>query len=266
VLPPEDSYSTYFNTLNDLQVSGLTLQHFSGDPQRRRSLQTIHNYQTNQVYELLIRTPVTVSSTMPVLFYRDIGIVEPDNDSIMVEATKNGLDWISLKSGYDANFSGDESKAWKNAFMNQRSGTTGMFIKHEVDFGNMFAAGDLLLFRFRLISGPEVVSWGWALDYVSIQELPLGKENPDPAASSLALYPNPSSGKVTLDYMLTAASEISVRVVDVYGRSSSDIVTGSRQAGFNSEALDLSALQPGTYMILLGTDEGRLVTKFVIDR
>ncbi|MEX2230958.1 MAG: T9SS type A sorting domain-containing protein [Cyclobacteriaceae bacterium] len=266
VLPPKNSYSTYFNTLNELQVTGLSLQNFAGGMQQRKTLHTSHDYSVAQTYELIIRTPVRVSATMPVLFYRDIGIIEPENDSITLEATKNGLDWIPLAPSYDAAFAGDESSAWKNAYMNQRQGNPGMFVKHEIDFSDKFSVEDLILFRFRLISGPLVTSWGWALDYVSIQEQPVAEESAAAPESALAIYPNPSTGKLTLDYILKKPSEISVKLIDIYGKSSPDLLTGKRNAGFNTENLDLSDLQPGTYIIMLRSSEGKMVGKVAIIR
>jgi hypothetical protein len=203
---------------------------------------------------------------MPVLFYRDIGIIEPENDSIIVEATANGLDWTTLAPGYDANFEGDENAAWNHAYLNQRAGNAGMFVKHEIDFSDKFSIDELILFRFRLISGPSVTSWGWALDYVSIQEHPLGQESSQPSDRPLAIYPNPSSGKITLDYTLKKPSAISVQAVDMYGKSSGNILAGNRSTGHNSESLDLSQLRAGTYIIILHTSEGRMINKVAISR
>lgn len=266
VLPAKNSYSTYFNTLNDLEVKGLTLQQFTGGLQQRKSLQTTHNYASNQTYELLIRTPVKVSSTMPVLFYRDIGIIEPENDSILVEATANGLDWTSLKPGYDAHYEGDASSAWKNAYLNRRPGNATMFVNHEVDFGNKFKAGDLVLFRFRLVSGPTVTSWGWALDYVSIQEIPLGEGSVAGANLPLAMFPNPSMGTVNLDYTLKRPSEVSIEAVDMYGRSTGTIMKAARNAGYHSDLLDLGHLQPGSYLLILHSGDGKMVGKLSLLR
>ncbi len=266
VLPAKNTYSTYFNTLNDVQVNGLSLQNFSAASGQRKSLQTNHNYSVDRSYELLLRTPVIVSSTMPVLFYRDIGIVEPQNDSIIVEATKNGIDWIPLAPGYDATFEGDQTASWEKAFINLRPGNSEMFVKHEVDFSDKFVAGDLIMFRFRLVSGFSITSWGWALDYISIQEQPLGQEPSSESKPTLAIYPNPSSGQLTLDYTLSRPSEISIQIIDIYGRSAGNIIAGSRKAGYNTENLDLQSVQPGTYIIILNSGEGKKINKVTIKK
>ena len=267
VLPPKNSYSTYFNHLNDLQVSkGLFLQNFPGHTKQRKSLQTDHSYETNQVYELVVRTPVRISATIPGLFYSDIGVVEPENDSIIVEATRNGLDWIALAPAYDAEYPDDENAAWKNAFLHRRAATAEMFVKHEIDLSDKFEVGELVMFRFRLISGPSVTAWGWALDYVSIQELPVAEEAPQSSDFPMSVFPNPSSGKITLDYILKKPSKISVRILDIYGKSSGSFLEAFRPGGYNTDNLDLSALQPGTYMIVLQISEGRMANKVTIMR
>lgn len=266
LLPAKKTYSTYFNTLSDVEVNGLSLQNFPSAPGLRKSLHTNHNYSVNKIYELLIRTPIIVSGTIPVLFYRDIGIVEPVNDSIFVEVTKNGIDWIPLAPGYDATFKGDETAAWHKAFLNNRPGNADMFIKHEVDFRNKFSAGDLILFRFKLVSGVSVTTWGWALDYISIQELPLGPEPLSLSQSQLTIFPNPSSGQLTLNYTLNKPSEISIHIIDVYGRLIQAIITGPRKGGYNTEELDLQSVLPGTYIIILNSVEGKKVNKVTIVR
>ena len=266
ILAPKSSYSSYFNTLNDLQVRGLSLAAFSGNTLQRRSLQTPHDYEVDKVYEMLIRTPIKVSATMPLLFYRDIAIVEPGHDSVVVEATLNGLDWVPLAAGYDATFEGDEAAAWRNAWLHKRPGTTAMFVKHELDFSDKFDVGDLILFRFRLLSGLTITAWGWALDYVSIQELPVAQEPTPMNHSPLSIFPNPTSGKATIDYTLKEVSEISVRVIDVYGKLSAVLASGQRHAGYHSEDLDLSVLQPGTYVVMLQSADGRMVSKITLVR
>lgn len=264
ILAPKNTYSTYFSTISDLQLRGLSLQHLPDNPKGRKSLQTSHDYSVNETYEILIRTPITVSSTLPVLYYRDIAIIEPENDSIVVEATKNGLDWIALAPSYDAGFSGDVAAAWTTAFNAKRPGSAAMYIKHELNYNEKFAPGDLILFRFRLISGPSVTAWGWALDYISIQEQPLSEVPSMISGTEFNVFPNPSDGMLTADYSLDHRSEISLQVIDVYGRSYGKKVTAQRNAGYNKESLDLSSLQNGTYILLLETPKGRLVRKITI--
>jgi hypothetical protein len=122
------------------------------------------------------------------------------------------------------------------------------------------------MFRFRLISGPFVTSWGWALDYISIQEQPLAGESPTSPSSPLVIFPNPSTGKLTLNYTLKKPSDISIRVIDIHGKSLGIVLTGTRKAGNNTENLDLSELKTGTYIVVLQTSEDKLANKVAIIR
>ena len=92
----------------------MTLQNFQGRPGgERKNLQTNHPYSLSKSYSITLHTPVKVSQTFPSFFYSDIAIVEPGNrkDSVVLEATKNGIDWIALAPGYTAS----SNITWENA-------------------------------------------------------------------------------------------------------------------------------------------------------
>jgi len=85
-------------------------------------------------------------------------------------------------------------------------------------------------------------------------------------ASPLSIFPNPATANVHFDYTLKKPSEISIQVVDMYGKFSGSIFTASRNAGYNSEYLDLSNFHPGTYLIILESADGRMVGKLTLLR
>jgi hypothetical protein len=266
LLTSKNSYATYFSSLTDLQVDGLTLQSFSGNTaQQRQTLQTNHSYSVNKMYEVLVRTPVTVSSTLPFLYYSDIAIVEPDKDSVFIEASKNGLDWILLKAPYDANYSGDAEHRWQTAFTGNQPGATAMFLKHEIDLRTKFNAGDLLLFRLRMGSGPATTSWGWALDYISIQEKPVSIERQVQNRTSLTLYPNPAKEKFTVAYSLQQSSMVTLQIMDVFGRQITKQDLGNKNAGVHSHTVESHRSLPGTYLVVLTTNEGMKVAKLTTE-
>ena len=262
ILPQKNSYSTFFKNLSDVTVDGLTLQSLPNSPPPLRSaLQTDHNYSINKNYQVILRTPISVSSTLPVLFYSDIAIVEPFNDSVVVEATANGLDWTPLAQGYDAT----GSSLWETAYTNKSQGTKALFVKHEIDFGSKFSPGDVLLFRLRMISGETVTSWGWALDYISIQELPLAI-NPPYETNAFSVYPNPSNGPITIAYELKKTSAVSLEVLDIFGRRILSSDMGWQNSGLHKELVALESQSGGTYVVILHTTEGKMTRKILIHR
>ena len=149
ILSVKDSYATYFSQVTDLVLKGLSLQNFSDHPaSSRKNLHSTHPYTNNNVYSVLLRTPVKVSSTFSKMFYADVAIVEPDEDSVVVEATKNGIDWILLTPSYDA----VKNASWQSAYDNKQLGISTMLTQNEIDISENFDAGDSLLFRLRMVS------------------------------------------------------------------------------------------------------------------
>lgn len=262
ILPVQNTYATYFGVLSDLIVDGLTLQFFANaGPNDRLTLQTNHNYPDDKNHSIFIRTPVTVSSSTPTLFYSDIAIIEPEKDSVVVEATKNGLDWIALRDSYDATFSGGGQ--WLTAYNSQGAGSRSMFVNHEIDISENFAAGDVLLFRLRMISDKTVNAWGWAVDYISIQETPLevvhGAQN-----KAMVVYPNPSPGTFTVDYTLHSPSEVSLTVSDISGKVLQKRNLGQKSSGLFSETVSVPQPKDGTYLVVVESKEGKKIGKVVI--
>jgi hypothetical protein len=264
ILNTKTSYVTYFSSPNDLTIAGLTLQNFSGALSGvRKNLQTNHPYTTSKNYSLLIRTPVKVSPTIPSFYYADIAIVEPgiENDSVVLEATKNGIDWVPLAPGYDAS----SNATWQTAYASNQSGTQQMLEQKQVDISSTFDAGDTLLFRMTMISNPTNTGWGWALDYVSIQEEPLGTGEPG-MENAITVYPNPTSGLINLNYSLRRPSHVQTRIVDLFGRVIISRSFGLQSVGSHSETLHLVTNQSGTYLVVVDTDEGTKVAKVVLNK
>lgn len=260
ILTIKNNYSTYFNTTSDLTLENLNLQIFSGSAQTsRKNLHTLHNYAVSKRHSVLLRTPIRVSSTFPKLFYADIAIVEPDKDSVTVEATKNGLDWIELRQPYDAS----ASSSWQTAYTNNQEGTRAMFLENELDISSYFSAGDTLLFRLQMASDMNTTAWGWAIDYITIQEQPLSNELSKTNKTTLTVYPNPSQGLLYLKFELQKPSDVTVKVVDMFGRSWLSESLGNKLIGEHTKEVNLDHLSDGTYLLLLNTSEGSEVAKIV---
>ncbi|MFD2891365.1 T9SS type A sorting domain-containing protein [Flavobacterium chuncheonense] len=81
------------------------------------------------------------------------------------------------------------------------------------------------------------------------------------AASTIALYPNPSKGMVTLDYQLETAAQL--QVIDVSGRV---VLEHELVAAETSLQFDTTAMAPGVYAVqVLGNDGGVWRSKLVIE-
>lgn len=79
---------------------------------------------------------------------------------------------------------------------------------------------------------------------------------PAPARSTLAVYPNPSDGPVTVSLWLSAPCEVTIRLFDVAGREVRAYAWGYRTAGLHREAVDLGGLAAGLYLARLDAAAG----------
>ena len=273
ILSIENTYSTYFSNISDLTVKGFALQNFPGAVTgERKTLQTAHNYSPKTNNSFIIRHPVKVSTTFPILQYEDIAIVEPGPDGsvfgtpdfkdyVVVEASKNGLDWTPLQDGYDARANAN----WLTAYNSGSAGTKSMFVHHELDLTEKFSVGDTLLFRYRLFSDASTTSWGSAVNYVAIQQQPTATENPLQKGEHLALFPNPTTGNFTVEFSLTRATEVRAEVIDLFGRVVASNVS-QKEIGTHQETFNLSNQPQGSYLMVLRTNSGNTVGKISIQR
>ncbi|WP_420318020.1 T9SS type A sorting domain-containing protein [Ekhidna sp.] len=118
-------------------------------------------------------------------------------DYVVVEGSSDeGLTWEALEDGYDSR----RFSVWENRFNSNTDSDEGnslsvgdatLYKKHKMSLLTTFNPGDEVLLRFRLHVDRFLTGWGWAIDNLVVQDLPLGLD----AASrlSLTMYPNPFS-------------------------------------------------------------------------
>jgi hypothetical protein len=64
-----------------------------------------------------------------------------------------------------------------------------------------------------------------------------------------AIYPNPASGLINLEYALEKSGNVQVVIYDMSGREVSRIDAGNRHAGFISHKVDLPNISKGVYLL-----------------
>jgi photosystem II stability/assembly factor-like uncharacterized protein len=262
--PPANSYSDYFANISNFKTSGFQLSSFSGQSNAaRKTLHTPHPYTSNATFQASLLVPIVVSSSNATFSYRDVAIVEPVNDSVVVEATKDGVNWIALEPAYDASANANWLTTF-NAAAPNNVGKYDQMVSHTIDLLSKFAADDKVLFRFRLASNATVNAWGWAIDYVAIQEEPTDVEYAA-ANSLLSLYPNPTAADATLKYALTKPSDVFIELTSVQGKRISLTRKGLLPVGEYSEAIKTANLNAGIYVVVIrkadSTESIRLVVK-----
>ncbi len=179
---PQKSYANDFNLpSNDFAGNGFTIDTLIGFS--NGALQSPHPYSDNNTYIAQLLVPIIVSSSNASLSYDDIAIVEPgdpgsvfgdDNfwDYVIVEGTKDGLNWKPLVDGYDSR----ADSSWYAAFESNGDGDSTMFVNHILNLYTAFSAGDTILIRFRLFADANTHGWGWAIDNLVIQGTPVPVE------------------------------------------------------------------------------------------
>jgi hypothetical protein len=170
---------------------------------------------------------------------------------VVVEATKDGINWEPIEDGYDANSDAD----WLSAYDANTEGTTSLYVDHAIDLTNNFATGDTLLFRFRMFSNAQNVGWGWSIDNIYIQADPLGVEV-SANLGKLSIYPVPSKGGFTMDYQLVSKSNVSVAITSITGKQVKAYNLGTKPAGIFRFKLEDYVLDNGTYIVSVSSNGG----------
>lgn len=221
---PVAQYITDFNTANsDFVGNFFSISTPTGF--NNGTLNSIHPYpngfglsNSNSAYTIMLKKPITISSTNPIMLFDEITIIEPLNDYAVVEGSKdNGLTWKPLVNEYSAN----NQSAWLIAYNSKLGGTPSMFKSRYINLtenGN-FKAGDQILIRFRMNANSAINSWGWAIDNLSIQGPITGVEKAM-LASSISIYPNPSGGNsIKVELSSESGSPVRLQVLNSQGQS-----------------------------------------------
>ena len=224
---PRVRYSNDFESnQNDFYGKGFYVNNsFEGN----FAINSEHPYRTNNDLTYLLKYPVIVMEDpeSSVMTYEDIAFVEKGEDGtnfgdaefwdyVVVEGSKDGIDWVSLIDGYDFG----SSVKWDNGITDINSTpSSSKFVEHTINFQDNFSVGDTLLIRFRMYSDANSVGWGWVIDNINIQKDGTGIFNkvstPD---GTLTISPNPASDYINIRLDDSENGDVRVTVYDLNGR------------------------------------------------
>ena len=140
-------------------------------------------------------------------------------------------------------------------FASGGKGTYAQMVSHEINLLSTIAAGTKVLFRMKLTSNSQNQAWGWAIDYLAIQEEPTEAEF-NSVLGKTTLYPNPAQIETTVSYTLTNKSDVSIELVNTLGQRISTIGRKDQSVGIHSETFAVSQLKKGTYLVTIRTKNG----------
>jgi photosystem II stability/assembly factor-like uncharacterized protein len=224
-------------------------------------------------YLFNLKTPIIVDGSNATFQYDDVAIVEPGDqnaefpsvefwDYVVIEGTKNGLDWIPLAPGYDAN----TNSRWLEAFLEENDGNASLYITQNIDLRQTFSANDTILIRFRLFTDPLTAGWGWTIDNLLIQQTITGIDDQDKTAR-FDVYPNPVRDEkvLTLTFEQALVEPFAVSIVDVLGRPAGNWEISDQGKANKFYQIDLQNLRSGMYVLSIEAQGRRIVRKVLIE-
>ena len=85
------------------------------------------------------------------------------------------------------------------------------------------------------------------------------------SVSGIAVFPNPvKNAPVTLDYMLTENSLVTIDIFNLFGEKVRAFTPGNQVEGEHKTTLDLASLSNGVYFIRIGTAETSSTIRFIV--
>lgn len=283
-LPLYGYYSDFDSENEDFDVSDFEVSRPSGFSSG--NLHTINPYpessMENERYSLLaqLKYPIIIEEN-GMMSFDEVVLVEPGEegttyteemfwDFVIVEGSKNhGKSWLPVTEGYDSGV----DELWSSNFNNslkstvsEASGAENMFLTQYINLteNTEFAAGDTVLFRFRLASDKAVTGWGWAIDNLSIQEVTTAAGDDILAASEVTIYPNPFKQSIYVEgFEADQQTDVDIIITDLYGKT---VFRETKyDANYNRKLkIDIPDVAPGVYLASITDNQKTTITQKII--
>jgi len=126
----------------------------------------------------------------------------------------------------------------------------------------LYAVGQIIGLRFRGVTSCDEAG-DFAIDDVSLTDITAVDQGQRGFSNRLLVYPNPTSGEVTISLNNAKETTYRLQIIDLFGR---DVVTEQVTAlsGNLMEKLNLSALPAGIYLVQLIGDTEAFQSKLTI--
>ncbi len=264
-------YNDFNSATNDFVGSGFSIQNVSGFDDE--AIHTPHFYTNNQNSTYMLTVPIIVAAQEAFISFDNVALIESGEpgtvfgddsfwDYVIVEGTKDGLNWVALADGYDARLHND----WLNAYNGGQAGNQSLYKNTTYNLLDTFEADDEILIRFRLFADAAAVGWGWAIDNLQIQ--PIINDVDDfeiPTAFSLEQnYPNPFNPSTTIQYSLPSTGHVSIKIFDTIGREVTTLINEVKNAGSYNIEFNASNISSGIYYYRIESADFVDVKKMVL--
>ena len=195
-------------------------------------------------------------------------------DTIAYIQTKDGGEnWNIHGVGSSALLSGTGRAAQGIGFINEQFGYIGgMFsgLFETTDSGktwkhNYFGNG---YNRFFAIDSNLMYACGGTVYQLKLQNNSAIKKTTNSLKESRVVlhpvFPNPSSGRITIEFDLSSPENVLLEVVNLNTRTVSRVATGYFKKGHHKYEWNGQGLADGNYIVWLGTDTGPFIQKFTL--
>ncbi len=209
--------------------------------------------QTANSYSMPI-SPITFEAA-----YQQQATTNADRLQILV-STDCGNSWLSRKVITAATLASLAGGTSTSPYMPSPS----QFTTYSVTLSATETSSPNVMFRWTFIADPTSPGNNLYIDNINIRSSTTGIENLETSVS-LNLYPNPSTGKVNIDFNLSEQHNVSVIVTDMLGRTVETIASKSYQSGETTLAVGTNnAYQAGVYLVNINIDGQRISKKIII--
>ncbi|WP_425392591.1 T9SS type A sorting domain-containing protein [Ekhidna sp.] len=230
------------------------------------------NFESDFITTLL--KPIVIREGDGEIQFDEVVLVEPGTagstfgseeffDYVIVEGSKDeGITWSPIEDGYDSR----RFSVWENKFNSSTDadnngsslalGDATLYKKHKMNLLDRFDAGDTVLLRFRLHTDQLLNGWGWAIDNLIVQDLPLGFEETE--TISIKSYPNPFTSSI---YLSSDKNIREIQLLAMDGRLLNKLAFDID--GAKDVKVELLSIESGTYLMKIVTTEGTVFRRVV---
>ncbi|MGF7141417.1 T9SS type A sorting domain-containing protein [Roseimarinus sediminis] len=270
----QSTYSNVFNTSsNDFYGEGFSIKAWNSLGEGM-ALHSEHPYPDKSNQSIVLRTPIILQQKSEqeatTLSYFDIPMVEEGEtgapfgssdfyDYVVVEGSKNGVDWLPLFDGYD--YRAVKFKAEIRGMNINSDPVETLFIEHKVNMLRHFEHNDTLLIRFRLFSDLNTNGWGWVIDDIEINHSDISSTKAT-ADSEFRFYPIPCNDVLNIVTQNAGNSSVKISVYNQQGR----MVLQREALQAKHVRLNTQNLEQGSYLLEIETADGVQRKKFMVRR
>ncbi|SDJ55319.1 sialidase family protein [Chryseobacterium jejuense] len=212
-----------------------------------------HPYANSTTYQTYIKTPVIVGPASAMTM-RHMALTEAGYDFAYVEGSKDLVNWTTMGVYDEASFSNwtNSGTALTAANVNET-----LFQNSSLNLGT-FASGDEIAVRLRLVSDPEVTSYGWLIKSI-VPTSSLGVKDIVKSEEGIRLAPNPADDVTGIMLPSNNKGDVDVYVYDASGRQ---VISLKKQKGPKID-LDVKGLTKGLYLVLVKTGTENKALKLI---